>query len=128
MDLVYSLPSCRLYAMPTRATIDKGRVMTNYVVSIGRNAGSAVLDDIAWLTFRDDVKRVIKENDGRLHSIALGDGEYDGLVEETAVFVFEIADNGPTYRLEKTLGHIAYKFGQECIAWQEVKTVRFIAP
>ena len=102
--------------------------MTNYVVSIGRNIEDTPMIETQWVAFTAEILQAIDKNDGKLFTFAKGDGEYDGLVEETAVFVFEIADNGPTYRLEKTLGHIAYKFGQECIAWQEVKTVRFIAP
>ena len=66
--LVYSLPGGRLYAMPTRATTDKGRVMTNYVVSIGRDVKGTSLDDVDWLKFRDDVRHAIKENGGKLRS------------------------------------------------------------
>lgn len=101
--------------------------MTNYIVTIGRNVGDEPMDDDKWREFQDRVRYAIAKNGYEFITQAVGHGYWEDTVEDSAIWVFT-GGEGKAYQLHTELGHLAYYFEQDAIAWQEVASPKFIRP
>lgn len=95
--------------------------MSTYV-SIGRNVGDEPMSAEMWRDFRTAVEAAVTRFAGPLVSATTGTGWYQGVSEETAVYV-GAADE--SYRLIDALDVLRTRFGQESIAvtWGVVRFV-----
>lgn len=93
--------------------------MKNYIsITIGRNYGDVPMDWATWQNFRTAVRRAIENNlqiagwlfDGE------GLGTWENIQEESHAFIILARhDENDIQQLKKTLGHIAYLYGQDAI-------------
>lgn len=100
--------------------------MTNYIVTIGRNVGDEPMEATEWLEFREKVATAILRHGFTVLTEAVGEGFWEGDVEDSAIWVF--TGEGTEYLLHNELGHLAYAYGQDAIAWQKVDRPQFIRP
>lgn len=99
--------------------------MTNATfVTIGRNVGSAPLNDLRWSLFQDDVKECVTVIFGPadIESVHIGTGEWEGVPEESAIVSFIHFEFDPVdivnhlQWLKDALSEVALRFGQDTIA------------
>ena len=103
--------------------------MTTVVVSIGRNngtvnplpGGAGELSDEAWIAFRGEVSRAVVDAGVEVAFDGVGTGRYEGETEQAYTLIGTI--EGPPVPwaewlddLERTLGLLAYRYGQDSIA------------
>jgi hypothetical protein len=100
-------------------------------VTIGRNVGSEPMGDGDWAVFREDVKGTLE-----FHGVSLSghpssvvefntlDSSYQGVVEESAIFVMFDAVAGP--RLRHDLALLAWQRRQQSIALVDGGLTEFI--
>jgi hypothetical protein len=70
-----------------------------------------------WKTFQQVVRREILWYSDEMYTVAVGDGQYEGSSEETAIFVASDPSNANGIRcLSDNLSKIAGEFGQDSIA------------
>lgn len=95
-------------------------------VAIGRNVGDKPMSGRDWELFRAEVIRAVREGSGgrilpNPNTIAFGHSEWNGVSEETAVFVWfdypTVAGIGLDNIVVQKLKKIAKHFGQEAIAY-----------
>ena len=96
-------------------------------VSIGRNVGNAPLSDDDWRAFKADVLNALSATVGKSDAEFTGHGSWEGVSEESELFLtYEPNLNNKEY-LERWLSDIAKDFGQDAIA-VTVGSVDFVAP
>lgn len=100
--------------------------MTNYIVTIGRNVGDEAMTEERWTQFRDRVRYAIAKHGYKFITQAVGHGYWEDTIEDSAIWVF--TGEGKAYLLHTELGHLAYQYEQDAIAWQEVASPKFIRP
>jgi hypothetical protein len=81
-------------------------------ISIGRNVGTQPMDDSQWGSFVADIEDLVRKHGGEVHTVAYGNGAWDGVPEESAVIVFAGAAEG----FDQELSALASWYDQDAIA------------
>lgn len=103
--------------------------MTTVVVSIGRNNGTVnplpqpedALNDQAWELFRSEVAHAVISAGVEVVFDGVGTGRYEGETEQAYTLIGTITSLTVPWAewlddLERTLGLLAYRYGQDSIA------------
>lgn len=88
-------------------------------VTIGRNVGDVPMHDGRWGSFIIDVFAAVKSVCGLAMSFGpfFGEGEWEGVREESSVRIFVTSLSAPAEELEALLGQLAAEYQQDAIAW-----------
>ena len=87
-------------------------------VTIGRNVGDRPMTNLAWSTFRANVRANLdRELGGTTFGPFDGLGQWDGLEEESTAFTHLSALPVSVKRLDNVLASLARLFEQDAIAW-----------
>jgi hypothetical protein len=96
-------------------------------IAIGRNVGESPMPEDRWVMFRESVEDIVLMGEGLKYpdTRAVGESNFEGMPEETAVFVwFDKSDDLREITVQ-ALGELSRKFGQESIAWTVAGETRF---
>jgi len=89
------------------------QVLSSTTISIGRNIGNdQQLSAGDWYLFRRQIKRMIQEAGGVIVADTTGSGVYDGIKEESAVFI--ALNVNKIEQLKKQIAQILPVYKQEC--------------
>ena len=87
------------------------------VVSIGRNVGELPMDEDRWATFRGKVLAAVRAYTGEIYFYGVGNGLYEGKVEESFTAIGETIDDvWLTSKFVAKMTEVAKEYEQEAIA------------
>lgn len=92
------------------------------VVSIGRNVGDEPMSTEEWLLFKHEVRDSMNIASAVVYAEAEGQGEWEGVGEETCVWIFSVVSDMRKEELRHELADLSDYFQQDAIAWLEGET------
>lgn len=89
--------------------------MQTLAIGIGRNVGRLPMDQASWQAFQEAVLGVAAPV-GPLVFAGTGNGEHDGVVEESFTVMVRLNGDPDLARIREELARLAQRFGQDSIA------------